>query len=177
MKRLFVVYALTLLLVFSMQGWDERWLDIREVDLLRPIMKSRMELAISKGCDGVEPDNVDAYINGDETNVPLTYNDQLVYNRMLADLAHDLGISIGLKNDVDQLDDLVDHFDWALNEQCFEYNECGGYEVFVERGKAVFGVEYEGSASIFCPVAKSMQLSWLKKKLDLNVWREGCENL
>jgi hypothetical protein len=160
----------------QMSGWDERWLDIRHVELLRPIMTSRIELAISKGCDAVEPDNVDAYTNGEETNVPLTYGDQLAYNKMLAEVAHELGISIGLKNDVEQLDDLVDHFDWALNEQCFQYNECSGYEAFVNQDKAVFGVEYQGDPSNFCPKAKDMGLSWLMKRLDLQVWRQGCED-
>eukprot|EP00545_Synedropsis_sp_CCMP1620_P001284 CAMPEP_0119003692 /NCGR_PEP_ID=MMETSP1176-20130426/715_1 /TAXON_ID=265551 /ORGANISM="Synedropsis recta cf, Strain CCMP1620" /LENGTH=296 /DNA_ID=CAMNT_0006955315 /DNA_START=150 /DNA_END=1040 /DNA_ORIENTATION=+ len=158
-----------------MSGWDERWLDIRYVDLLRPIMKKRIELAISKGCDAIEPDNMDAYTNGAETNIPLTYSHQLVYNKMLADVAHELGISIGLKNDVDQLNDLVDHFDWALNEQCFQYDECDSYKVFVDKDKAVFGVEYQGFPSNFCPKAKALGLSWLMKKLDLQVWRQGCE--
>lgn len=139
-------------------------------------MKSRMELAVSKGCNAVEPDNVDAYTNGEETNLDLTYQDQLTYNKMLASVAHDLGISIGLKNDVDQLEDLVDDFDWALNEQCFQYNECSGYQVFVAQDKAVFGVEYEGNPSTFCPQANAMSLSWLKKRLDLKVWRQGCED-
>jgi hypothetical protein len=45
----------------KMDDWDERWLDIRRIDLLEPIMRGRLELAVSKGCDAVEPDNVDAY--------------------------------------------------------------------------------------------------------------------
>ena len=113
-------------------------------------MRKRIEMAVEKGCDGVEPDNVDAYTNGGETDVPLTGADQLAYNIMLAEEAHALGMSIGLKNDVDQLLELVDHFDWTLNEQCFQYNECGGYEVFVDQDKAVFGVEYQGDAVSFC---------------------------
>jgi hypothetical protein len=114
--------------------------------------------------------------NGGETGVNLKYNDQLVYNKWLAKMAHDLGISIGLKNDVDQLDDLVDHFDFAINEQCFQYNECDGYvSSFVKQNKAVFGVEYSVQASNFCPEANSMGLSWLKKKLSLQAEREGCE--
>jgi hypothetical protein len=162
----------------QMAEWEERWLDIRRIDLLEPIMRGRLELAISKGCDAVEPDNMDAYTNGSEVDVPvpLTYEDQLAYNIWLAETAHELGISIGLKNDVDQLEDLVDYYDWALNEQCFQYNECDGYvSTFVAQDKAVFGVEYSGQASNFCPKANAMGLSWLKKKLSLTAYREGCE--
>jgi hypothetical protein len=161
----------------NMAEWDERWLDIRRIDLLEPIMRKRLELAKSKGCDAVEPDNMDAYTNGSETKLPLTYQDQLTYNKWLADLAHDVGLSIGLKNDVNQLADLVDSFDWALNEQCFQYNECNAYtSTFIKKNKAVFGVEYQGAASSFCPKANAMGLSWLKKKLSLLAYREGCES-
>ena len=160
----------------NMSDWDERWLDIRRIDLLTPIMQSRMALAKAKGCDAVEPDNMDAYTNGSETGIPLTAADQLAYNKWIAKQAHLVGLSVGLKNDVDQLDELVDHFDWALNEQCFQYNECEGYSAFTSAGKAVFGVEYSGSSSNFCAKAKTMKLSWLKKKLSLDAWREGCED-
>lgn len=162
--------------VTNSQGWDERWLDIRYIDLLRPFMAKRMAMAISKGCDAVEPDNVDAYTNGGDTGITLTAADQLAYNKMLAEEAHKVGLSIGLKNDVDQLAELVDHFDWALNEECFQYNECDGYKVFVQQNKAVFGVEYKGSASGFCSKAKAQGLSWLKKRLSLQAWRQGCED-
>jgi hypothetical protein len=159
----------------KMAEWDERWLDIRRIDLLAPIMRSRLDLAVQKGCDAVEPDNVDAYTNTGEVGLPLVGQDQLNYNRWLAQEAHARGLSIGLKNDVDQLAQLVGDFDWALNEQCFQYSECSGYSVFVSAGKAVFGVEYQGNAATFCPQANAMQLSWLKKNLSLDAARVGCE--
>lgn len=160
----------------NMAEWDERWLDIRRIDLLTPIMTSRLDLAVTKGCDGVEPDNMDAYTNGSETQLSLTGADQIAYNRWIAQEAHARGLSVGLKNDVDQLADLVDDFDWALNEQCFQYNECAGYQVFINAGKAVFGVEYQDSAANFCPQANSQNLYWLKKNLALDSWRIGCED-
>eukprot|EP00934_Nitzschia_sp_Nitz4_P002622 Nitzschia sp. Nitz4//scaffold61_size107673//59284//60684//NITZ4_004240-RA/size107673-processed-gene-0.189-mRNA-1//-1//CDS//3329555725//2612//frame0 len=161
----------------NMAEWDERWLDIRELDLLDGIMSSRLQLAADKGCDAVEPDNMDAYTNPSETGLTLTYNDQLVYNRWLADKAHSYGLSVGLKNDVDQLDDLVDYYDWALNEECFYYSECDGYvDSFLAKNKAVFGVEYNLATSAFCQQANSMSMSWLKKRLNLSAYREGCED-
>lgn len=160
----------------NMADWDERWLDIRRMDLLEGIMSARMDLAVTKGCDAVEPDNMDAYTNGGETELNLTAQDQLNYNRWIANLAHSRGLSVGLKNDVEQLADLVDDFDWALNEQCFQYNECEDYQVFINAGKAVFGVEYHGDPADFCVQANQQKLFWLKKSLALTAWRIGCEN-
>lgn len=158
----------------KMADWDERWLDIRHIELLAPIMRSRLRLAAKKGCDAVEPDNVDAYSNPSETKLDLTYADQLAYNRWLANEAHTLGLSVGLKNDVEQLTDLVASFDFAINEQCFRYDECEEYAVFTSQNKAVFGVEYSGDPSEFCPQANSMLMSWLKKKKSLTSWRQDC---
>ncbi len=160
----------------KMSDWDERWLDIRRIDLLSGIMQSRLDLAVEKGCDGVEPDNMDAYTNGDETGLALSGYDQIVYNKWIARQAHARHLSVGLKNDVDQLAELVGDFDWALNEQCFQYNECDNYDVFVAANKAVFGVEYKGNPAVFCRNANARHFSWLKKKLSLGAWRIGCED-
>lgn len=156
-----------------LDGWPgERWLDIRNQTVLFPIMRTRLDLAVAKGCDGVEPDNVDGYQN--KSGFPLTAKDQLTYNIWLAKEAHARGLSIGLKNDLDQIPALVGHFDWALNEQCFQFKECAALRPFVKAKKAVFGVEYEGKASDFCPEANALNFDWLLKKLDLGPERVSC---
>jgi len=133
----------------EMADWPgEVWLDINNEAVLneniKPIMEARLDLAQSAGCDAVEPDNVDGYINTDETKGIITYDDQLNYNKWLANAAHSRGLSIGLKNDVDQLNELVTDFDFAVNEQCYAYgNECVSYEdTFLKNNKAVFVQEY-----------------------------------
>jgi hypothetical protein len=156
-----------------LDGWPgENWLDIRQINVLGPIMEARFDLAVQKECDGVEPDNVDGYSN--DTGFPLTPADQLTYNIWLAQEAHSRGLSIGLKNDLDQVPELLPYFDWALNEQCFEYDECETLLPFIEAGKAVFGVEYEGELADFCPQANAYQFSWLLKDLDLGPERASC---
>ncbi len=97
-------------------------------------MSARMYLAKTKGCDGLEPDNVDAYEN--DSGFKLTSSNQIAYNTWLAQEAHTRDLSVGLKNDVDQVKELVDHFDWTLNEQCWEYDECDTLEPFI-KGKIV----------------------------------------
>jgi hypothetical protein len=157
----------------NLEGWPgERWLDIRALDDLGPIMAARLDLAVQKDCDGVEPDNVDGYAN--DSGFPLSYADQLSYNTWLANQAHQRGLSIGLKNDLEQVGDLLPLFDWALNEECNIYHECDLLLPFVQAGKAVFGVEYELDTADFCPQMNALNFDFLKKNWDLDAWREAC---
>ncbi|MFC7979573.1 endo alpha-1,4 polygalactosaminidase [Streptomyces cinereoruber] len=154
-------------------GWHgERWLDIRRLDVLRPLMERRFDMCRDKGFDAVEPDLVEGY--GNDTGFPLTADDQLRYNRMIADIAHARGLAVGLKNDLAQIPLLVDHFDFAVNEECAQFDECGLLEPFVAAGKAVFHVEYEESPSVFCPESRSLRLSSMLKRPELDVWRRPC---
>jgi hypothetical protein len=156
----------------KMSGWNELWLDIRAA-AVKTIMGKRLDLAKSKGCDGVEPDNVDGYTNS--PGFPLTANDQLSYNKWLAAEAHKRGLSVGLKNDLDQVKALVSHFDWALNEQCVQYNECSMLSPFISAGKAVFHAEYKpATTSSVCSKTKPLKLSSMIKNLNLDAWFDAC---
>jgi len=158
----------------ELDGWPgERWLDIRSPEVRR-LMLARLDLAATKRCDGVEPDNVDSYQN--DPGFPLSAGDQLDYNIFLAEAAHARGLSVGLKNDLDQVPQLVEHFDWALNEECFRYHECDLLDPFIATGKAVFQVEY-GDADLadrVCPQANARDFDTLIKHLDLDTWRVAC---
>ncbi|MFF7901405.1 endo alpha-1,4 polygalactosaminidase [Streptomyces sp. NPDC007920] len=154
-------------------GWDgERWLDIRRLSVLRPIMERRFDMCRDKGFDAVEPDLVEGYSN--RTGFPLTARDQLRYNRMIAEVAHERGLSVGLKNDLPQIPQLVGDFDFAVNEECAQFRECERLTPFVKAGKAVFHVEYAVPADGFCPLSRRLGLSSMRKKLELGVWREPC---
>lgn len=118
---------------------DERWLDIR-TDNVRRIVLARLDLAVTRGFDGVEPDNVDGYAN--DSGFPLTADDQLAFNRFVGNEAHKRGLSVGLKNDLDQIPELVSYFDFSVNEQCHEFNECDALQPFIDAGKPVFNAEY-----------------------------------
>ena len=154
-------------------GWPgERWLDVRRLDALGPVMEARMDLCRQKGFDAVEPDNIDGYSN--DSGFPLTAADQLRYNRFLAAAAHARGLSIGLKNDLEQAGTLQPDFDWALNEQCFQYGECAQLRPFVQAGKAAFVAEYDTAPASFCGPAQAEGLSAISKKLALDAWRQTC---
>jgi hypothetical protein len=154
-------------------GWPgEKWLDIRRLDILGPIMKARMDLCKAKGSDALEPDNIDGYSN--TTGFPLTYQDQIAYNTFIANEAHARGLAVALKNDLDQVGDLLPLFDFALDEQCFQYNECNLLLPFISAKKPVFEVEYKLDTSKFCPSANAMNFNSLKKHLNLNAYKEAC---
>ena len=62
----------------------------------------------------------------------------------MANLAHRVGFSVGLKNDLSQADALQPYFDFGINEECWQYAECGALQSWpTQYGKAVFNVEYE----------------------------------
>jgi hypothetical protein len=156
-----------------LEGWpNERWLDVRRLDVLGPIFERRLDLCRQKGFDGVEADNVDAYSNS--TGFPLSGADQLAFNRFLARAAHARGLSIALKNDLEQVPELEPEFDFAINEQCFEYGECDALQPFVRAGKAVFVAEYDVATSAFCAQANAAGLMAMRKRLNLDAWREPC---
>jgi hypothetical protein len=159
----------------DLDGWEgEKWLDIRNLTALTPIMGARLDLAREKGCDGVDPDNVNGYEN--ETGFPLSGDDQLAFNRWLAGAAHERGLGVGLKNDVDQVAALLGDFDWQVNEECFTYGECEQLLPFIHAAKPVFHIEYVGESDVnaACQFAAANGFSTIFKNLDLDAWMMVC---
>jgi hypothetical protein len=157
----------------AVEGWrGERWLDIRRISALAPVLRARLDLCRRKGFDAVELDNVDGYTN--ETGFPLTARDQLAFNVWLANEAHRRGLSVGLKNDLEQVPQLLRYFDWALVEECFENDECELARPFVRAGKAVLAVEYRLPLAEFCGRARALGFSALLKRPALGAWRRAC---
>ncbi|MFV0253728.1 MAG: endo alpha-1,4 polygalactosaminidase [Beutenbergiaceae bacterium] len=121
--------------------WEgEEWLDIRAPQVL-DVLADRLDLAATKGCDGVEPDNVDGYIQ--PTGFDLTEQDQLTFIRWLAQQAHSRGLAVALKNVPDLVPELVDDFDLSITEQCVQFDECAAFTPFVAQNKPVLNTEYE----------------------------------
>lgn len=152
-------------------GWPgERWLDIRATSVLLPIIDARVGKCVTAGFDAVEFDNVDGYTNN--TGFPLTAADQLSFDTALAGIAHTHGLSVGLKNDLDQLTALQGTFDFAINEQCAQYTECNAYNAWTAAGKAVVEVEYRGRPPVYCADAAAHHRDAIHKSLALTAgWR------
>ncbi len=157
----------------DLDGWPgERWLDIRDPSVLA-IMADRVAALATKGCQGVEFDNVDGYTQ--DTGFRLTRANQLRYNRALAGLARQTGLSPGLKNAVELAGVLAPAFDWALNEECVSTQECDGYRPFVRRGKPVFVLEYGDTPyPRVCRVAARLGLVAQVKNLNLDAYSRPC---
>jgi hypothetical protein len=80
-----------------------------------------------------------------------------------------------MKNGIQSIDrDTVAAFDWTLNEQWFQYSECARLGPFTGAGKAVFQVEYDLAPSAFCPQARRLGFSSLRKHPKLGAWRIVC---
>lgn len=157
----------------ALDGWPgERWLDIRRIDVLRPILADRFDMCRRKGFDGVEADNVDGHTQ--DSGFPLTADDQLRFNRMVAGLAHERSLTIGLKNDLTQVDDLAGDFDFAVNESCAQYGECEALIPFTASGKTVLHVEYDLDTAEFCPLTTRLGFLSIRKPLDLTAPVEPC---
>lgn len=150
----------------KMTGWTEWWFDIHTpkcAESVRAGMSKRFEEAQKLGCDAIEPDNLDAWQNEDDTGAPsagwgITIADQVAYLKILAEDAHQLGMGILLKNAGGLLvddggkptlytQDIVAAFDGSLNEQCHQYNECSTYAAFGRANKAMWNAEYLNASS------------------------------
>jgi hypothetical protein len=155
---------------------DERWLDVSRFRLFAAPLRARIAMCHRKGFDAVEPDNLAGWEN--ETGFAIDAAEQLRFNRWIARQVHARGMAVALKNDGSQVGQLVGSFDFAIVEQCFQYEECGLYRPFVERGKAVFEAEYELEPSRFCDAARALDFSAIRKSYDLfaNPW-QACDPL
>jgi hypothetical protein len=150
-------------------GWPgEKWLDIRQLSVLGPIMTARVQKCKQARFDGVEFDNGDGYSN--KTGFPLTAQDQLNYDTYLANLSHANGLSVALKNDLGQAATLKPYFDYAINEQCMQYKECDypapGLPDWTASAKAVFEVEYTAS-TLNCSKSNGWNFNAILKTVDL----------
>jgi hypothetical protein len=131
---------------------DEKFVNINALDspagptgkTLRQIMAARLDMAKTKGCDGIEPDLDDLHTYN--TGFSINENQMVAYNKAIIDMGHARGMTVGLKNGASggQFEQkmLQAGADWALNEECNQFDECDGYELFIAAGKAVFQVEY-----------------------------------
>eukprot|EP00698_Gefionella_okellyi_P010667 TRINITY_DN2778_c0_g1_i1.p1 TRINITY_DN2778_c0_g1~~TRINITY_DN2778_c0_g1_i1.p1 ORF type:complete len:847 (-),score=168.95 TRINITY_DN2778_c0_g1_i1:242-2782(-) len=153
---------------------DEQWLDIRRLDVIGPLMLDRIDHSKMIGCDAVEYDNPDGFYHDAGFAKPFTYEQQLYFNRWLAGQAHARNMSAILKNDIMQVWELRDTFDGAVNEQCWEDEECYMWWTMLDIGKPLFQTEYEVERCYYCERANQMGTSTIKKHPDLTACRMDC---
>jgi hypothetical protein len=148
---------------------NEHWVDVRQLSMLLPVIKSRLQQCATKGFDGVEVDNIDGWNN--PTGLPLTQSDTQAWLAAIANQAHADHLFVLWKNDPLSAGFGVRYFDGALSEQCYSFAECTtaqengfrgcnlatnkcGVQVFADAGKWVGEVEYPplpGSGGVCTP--------------------------
>ncbi|CAN9201812.1 hypothetical protein AA0119_g6288 [Alternaria tenuissima] len=172
----------------DLDGWPgEKWLDLGSENVRR-VMKSRVNLAKSKECDGVDPDNVDAYQN--DNGLSLTQNDSIAYMQYLSDITAPLNLTLGLKNAGDIIPAVLPIVHFSVNEECVKYGECTTFAPFIAARKPVFHIEYPDGAGAEQglqgdAVGQSCDrkgkgegsegFSTVLKKMELDGWVEYCD--
>ncbi|KAH8656825.1 endo alpha-1,4 polygalactosaminidase precursor [Ilyonectria robusta] len=166
----------------AMDDWPgEKWLDLRSENV-RSIMARRIKLAAEKGCDGIDPDNVDGYSNNN--GVGLKKADSIDFIKFLSREARKYGLSIGLKNAGEIIPDVIDVVDFQVNEECVKYNEGETFGAFINAGKAVFHIEYPRGAPGSVSAKSRGKISGAKgtegfstllKTMDLDGWVQFCD--
>ncbi|MGE4131320.1 MAG: endo alpha-1,4 polygalactosaminidase [Bdellovibrionales bacterium] len=134
----------------------DRWININDPAIL-PIMTARLDLASSKGCNGVELDAIDVYANN--SGFSITTSQQSVYDQALASAARGRGLLVGLHGSPELVSQLVGHFDFGVAESCYQYSECDRYAPFAAAGKAMLLIEYTGYSSSQCLAASASGFS------------------
>jgi len=154
---------------------DEKFLDIRRLDILLPLMTARFETCKGMGFDAIEPDNMDVHDN--DSGFPVTAGHTIAYVRLLAATARGMGLEIGQKNVPDLTGDLVDTFDFAIAESCYQDRSCKSYYAYFEAGKPVFDAEYTDRPIHFskaCEIGRKYGISMILKDRDLTAPALWC---
>ena len=163
-----------------LSGWSGEWWLKTNSTNVRNIMLDRLDLAVTKGCDGVDPDNVDGYDN--DNGLDLTQDDAISYVSFLADAAHGRNLSVGLKNAASIIPSVISKMEWSVNEQCVENNECDQFQPFIGAGKPVFHIEYPkqgpqtavSQKTSLCSGPSTQGFSTVLKNLNLDDWSDNC---
>jgi hypothetical protein len=165
---------------------DERWVDIRQISKLAPILQARMDMCKAKGFDAIEFDNMDSWFADNKTGLNITQEDAVAFVVWLAQQAHQRGMSMALKSVVEIVPAVRNHVDFSVVEQCFQYKECTrsspntngqyGYDMMTEIGKPVFEAEYKtyDAANNVCGQANALRFGTIYKKVALGSYRVSC---
>ena len=152
----------------SSNGWPgERWLDIRQLGILEPIMTARFQMCRNKGFDAIEPDNMDGYSK--QQRIP-------AHRREPAELQR-VGSRRGTFSGTGRLSEerrrtgrasFSRYFDGALDEQCNQYHECSSFQPYLAAGKPVLNAEYSLATSSFCAADNAAGIMGARYSLELD---------
>ncbi|QNK63493.1 endo alpha-1,4 polygalactosaminidase [Pedobacter sp. PAMC26386] len=158
---------------------EEKWLDIHQLDKMKPWLINRFTMIQKKGFDAIEPDNIDGY-SATNTGFSISLDDTKKFCDYIITLSHQMGLGIGQKNVGELAIDYSSKFDWALTEDAFNQGWQDNMKPYIIQNKPVFAVEYTDQtdqqffSSVICPKAKAMKYSAILKKRHIDKWVVFC---
>ncbi|MFF3015706.1 endo alpha-1,4 polygalactosaminidase [Streptomyces sp. NPDC057939] len=149
------------------EDWGEALLDTSTADKrtrLAKVVGDWIKGCASSGFQAVEPDNLDSFAR---SGGRLTKAHNVAFAKLLADRAHAEGLAIGQKNTAEMLSDRTKiGFDFAVAEECGQYNECGDFaKAYANR---VFVIEYENSGYDRACAGWGSKLAIVQRDLDVS---------
>ena len=150
---------------------NERWLDVRD-PTVRSLMAARLDLAASKGFEGVLPTSMTAYRA--DSGFALSADDQLDYTTWLAAEVRARGMSAGMSGDFGRSAELAAHHDFAIHFGCLARGDCAVLAPFAAAAKPVFDIETEGEPASVCAAAAQQGVNVLMKDSGFGPDRVGC---
>lgn len=157
---------------------EETWLDVT-AESVRQLMRARLDIAVTRGCDGVLPDSVDGY--GANTGFAIGKDQSVDYLTFLANEAKARGLRIGLANCAELAATVEPMFDFSELSNCLTYHECASFSAFVTAAKPVLHAELvsdsttgEQRLDAICADETRRGFSTIVKLASLNAWRLAC---
>lgn len=163
-----------------------RWLNIND-GTVQQLMRKRVDLAVNKDCDAIDPAFIDAYqwpVEG--TGFSITEDDAVAYVKMLAEHAHSRNLAFGLRRAPEIAARLMQDVDFSVCESCSKTKDCEAYQKFIDAGKPVFHVEYANETTSvleetskeelesMCNVDGSAGFSTIVKRHNQDEWIVDC---
>jgi hypothetical protein len=148
--------------------WGEWLLDLRTADqrsALAAIMGRWTDRCAKDGYQAVEYDNLDSF---NRSHGLITTAETKAYASLLVGRAHDAGLAAAQKNRAGW-DGTTVGFDFAIAEQCAQYDECGSY--VDHYGSHVLAVEYHDAS--FARACRDWADRIAVVRRDVNLTRHG----
>ena len=103
---------------------QERWVDFRQLNELKPMLNERIAMCARKGFDAVELDDIDSFDPAPVTGFHLTPGDGQNFLAYAFNLVHRYGMTALWKNTPGLAWWGVRYADGAIVEECYVYHEC-----------------------------------------------------
>jgi hypothetical protein len=116
---------------------QERWVDFRQLDALKPMLDERIAMCARKGFDAVELDDIDSFDPPSTTGFHLTPGDAQSFLAYAFNEIHRYGMTGLWKNSPYLSWWGRDYADGAIVEECYLYRQCLAAQL---RGSAQYGI-------------------------------------